>query len=176
MDVLEFRYLKGLTLKKILLIIVIILAFILTGASWRYLTGMKRYFGVMPGAYLVAEFHDQGVKGLSYRLILDHPAQSVIVFYESRMKAKQWNAVEWKGYGNLRHWNIGKRTDPETKMPFCEYTYQAAWDSPEHDRVILMTLVYNGSLIGELRDAECPETPKDNGLLVTFKELPVPKK
>jgi hypothetical protein len=160
-----------MTMKKIILTIVLLLAIVSALVFWRHWTSMKRYFGIMPGAYLVSEFSNKEVKALSYQLILDHPAQSVIALYETRMKAKGWVAVEWKGLGNLRHWNIGKHEDPETKRPYCEYTYQAAWAIPSNELVVLMTLVYQDTFTEPTSDAPCPTAPKDNGLVVSLKEL-----
>jgi hypothetical protein len=160
-----------MTMKKIILAIVLLLVIVSAIGFWLHVTSMKQYFGIMSGAYLVGEFSNKEVKALSYRLILDHPAMPVIVFYEAHMKAKGWVAVEWKGFGNLRHWNIGKHTDPDTQRPNCEYTYQAAWANSSHDLVVLMTLTYQEAFTEPTLDVPCPMAPKDNGLIVALKEL-----
>jgi hypothetical protein len=158
-------------MKKIMLTIALLLAIVSAFGLWRYLTSMKRYFGIMSGAYLAGEFSNKDVRALSYRLILDHPAMPAIVFYETHMKAKGWVPVEWKGYGNLRNWNIGKHDDPNTQRPYCEYTYQTAWANPNHELVTLMTLTYREPFTDQMSDVPCPTVPKDNGLMVELKEL-----
>ena len=94
-------------MKKNIIVTVFLLLLVLAGGYWWQRGSLKRHFGILPGSYLVGEFSKDEAKALSYRVILDFPAQSAISFYEDRMNAKGWMGVEWKGVGNLRHWNTG---------------------------------------------------------------------